>query len=356
MRPLWILFLLVLLTPICSFSQEESETGGAGSSIKKILEKGLPPNPDRVIKVDSKTGLIILRDTPTNQKMAAEILKDIDLPSPQITIEARFVDLNQTDLSELGINWGSSFRWYDYGPGTLSSRDAQTMISGGQNPGSLGNLITFPDTTTSGEGLYMQLSRLRPIELDIVIRALARNDKANLLSAPKITAINHEKARIDIVDTVPYISEATRTNTGTASDPIWTWDYTVAEEEVGIALVVTPTVGEGEKIINLQLEPEVEVLSCRLDWIDGIPESLGWPVIERRSLKTTVMLQSGETIVMGGLLDDRDDEVIQKVPILGDIPLLGNLFRHKYRRRVKRNLLIFVTASLINPEGEEIVD
>jgi type II secretory pathway component GspD/PulD (secretin) len=348
-----IFFLIMLLIPAYSFGQEDAEDGVAGPTIQAILEKSLPPNANRVIKVDSKTGTIIVRDTPTNQRKVAEILKDIDIGPQQITIESRFVELKLTDISELGINWGNTFLWYDYSRAPLNQRRETKMITGGQNPGSQGNLVTFSDTTA--EGLSMQIARLRPIEFDLVIHALARSDKANLLSAPKITTINGQKANIQITRSVPYITDADLENIGTANRPIWRWDYTLEEEEVGITLVVTPRVGEDSKIITLELEPEIEVLSCRLSFI-STNESLGWPVIDRRSTRTTVMVQSGETIVMGGLLDDRDDEVEQKVPILGDIPLLGNLFRHKYTKRIKKNLLIFVTASLINPEGEEIVD
>lgn len=326
-----------------------------GPSIGAILEKSLPPNPDRVIKVDPRTGTIVVRDTPSNQRKIADILKDIDIGPQQITIESRFVELKLTDLSELGINWGNSFRWYQFTSGAPpGQRDVAKMITGGQTPGSQGNLVNFSNTT--GQGLSFQLSRLTPVELDLIIHALAQNDKANLLSSPKVTTINGQKANIQIVRSVPYITEVTLENMGSASQPIWRYDYTVAEEEVGISLVVTPRVGEDSKIITLELEPEVEVLACRLVFIAGTSENLGWPVIDRRNAKTTLMVQSGETVVMGGLLDDRDTVTNQKVPLLGDIPLLGNLFRHQYTTRTKKNLLIFVTASLINPAGEEIAE
>ena len=354
----WIILLIIFLAPARGFSQEEFG-GGGGPTIQAILEKSLPPNPDRVIKVHPQTGTIFVRDTPSNQRKIAEILKEIDIGPQQITIEARFVELKATDLSEIGVNWGNSFAWYEFDSGAIGERDVSKMITGGQTPGSLGNLVTFSDTTTAGQGLHFQISRLEPVEFDAIIRALARNDKANLLSSPKITTINGQQANIQITTSVPYISSVDKENIGTASAPIWNYDYTMSEEEVGITLVVTPRVGEDSKIITLELEPEVEVLSCRINFIAGVgtaTDDLGWPVIDRRSSKTTVMVQSGKTVVMGGLLDDSEAETIQKVPILGDIPLLGNLFRHTYKKRIKKNLLIFVTASLVNPEGEEIVD
>lgn len=349
----WILFLIILLSPSLSFGQEKSDGEDAGSSIQNILERGLPPNPDRVIKVDSKTGTIIVRDTPSNQRMIADILKEIDIGLPQITIESRFVELQLTDLSELGINWGSTFIWNQYSNAPFDQRRTIKKVTGGQSPGSKGQLVDFGNTTA--EGLLLQIARLRSIELDVVLKALSRNDKANLLSSPKITTIAGQKANIQITRGVPYLTKAELENIGTSSRPIWHWDYTVEEDEVGITLVVTPSVGEDSKIISLILEPEVEVLACRLRFSSTF-ENLGWPVIDRRSTKTTVLVQSGETIVLGGLLSDDDQEIKQKVPILGDIPLLGNLFRHNYTKRIKKNLLIFVTASLINPEGQEITD
>lgn len=347
--------LLIFLLPALSPGQEEFGGGEVGPSIQAILEKSLPPNPDRVIKVDPKTGTIIVRDTPSNQRKIADILKDIDIGPQQITIESRFVELKVTDLSELGINWGNSFRWYEFESAPEDTRDVRKMITGGQTPGSRGNLVTFSDTTD--EGLAFQISRLTQTQFDLILHALAKSDKANLLSAPKVTTINGQRANIQITRSVPYISSSSLENIGSASWPIWRYDYTIAQEEVGISLIVTPRVGEESKIITLELEPEVEVLSCRLIFIvTGATDDLGWPVIDRRSARTTVMVQSGETVVMGGLLDDRDTVTTQKVPILGDIPLLGNLFRHNYTVRVKKNLLIFVTASLINPAGEEIAE
>lgn len=349
--------LLIFLVVFCSngLSQEEYKAGEkVGPSIKDILEKSLPPNPDRVISVDPKTGTIVVRDTPSNQRRIEEILKEIDIGPQQISIESRFVELKATDLTELGVNWGNTFLWYDYSSGApIGQRKVEKKITGGQTPGSQGNLVLFPLQKT--EGLSLSIARLKPIELDIILNALAKSDKANLLSSPKVTTINGQKANIQITRSVPYVKEVKTSNVGSASAPIWKYDYTVVEEEVGITLVVTPRVGEDSKIITLELEPEVEVLACRLTFV-VTNEDLGWPVIDRRNAKTTVMVQSGETVILGGLIDDRDEKTLQKVPILGDIPLLGNLFRHYYTNRVKKNLLIFVTAALINPEGAELTD
>lgn len=353
--------LLFLLSWSFSFSlglaqEEEYKTGQeVGPSIKDILEKSLPPNPDRTIKIDPKTGTVVVRDTPSNQKRIEKILKDIDIGPQQISIESRFVELKNTDLTDIGVNWGNSFLWYSFPSGTPVGQRGNrvTEVTGGQTPGSQGNLVIFPPLIT--EGLSLSIARLKPVQLDIIINALAKNDKANLLSSPKVTTINGQKANIQITRSVPYISAVKVSNVGSASAPIWQYDYTVAEEEVGITLIVTPRVGEDSKIITLELEPEVEVLSCRLTFI-VTNEDLGWPIIDRRNSKTTVMVQSGETVVLGGLIDDRDDKTLQKVPILGDLPLLGNLFRRYYNQRIKKNLLIFVTASLINPEGAEILE
>jgi general secretion pathway protein D len=206
------------------------------------------------------------------------------------------------------------------------------------------------------------------------LRALAEQGKANLLSSPKITTIAGQMANIQVVRTQPYVSDFTLENIGTAEDPIWSYKLTLAEKPIGIFLEATPYVTEGSNTITLDLHPEVSILKDQVsistlttsgetgqlgnvtatDAVPLIPDSLGWPVVDVRTAQTSVVVDSGQTIVLGGMIKDEETITKMKVPVLGDIPVLGKAFQYDYKNQRKKNLLIFITASIINARGEAV--
>lgn len=359
MKIYFILFLITIFlisTQDFLFSQEENGEE-VGQSIVDILNSVLPPNPDRIIELDEKTGRLFIQDTPSNHRIIREVIKALDKEPAQVNIETRFVELKLTDTEEFGFNWGSTFIWYDWvGPTNVAGgRDYKWRIRGiDPTTRTLSDLITFTTTTTAG--LDLSVAKLNTNQLDLFLHALEKNDKANLLSSPKVTTISGQLANIQITQTTPYIENDDVTvqqfTFGSTIYSLPIHDITMAEIPVGIKLEVKPTVGEAG-IITLELNPEVETLVDRLTiFYDEAQDDLGWPVVDTRAAQTTIQVKSGETVVLGGLMGDDDQVVTKKVPLLGDIPLLGNLFRHKYARRIKKNLLIFVTATLVNPSGE----
>ena len=341
-----VLFLINSVFVNITFSQEEVDEE-IGQSIIDILKDVLPHNPDRIMELDEKTGSLIIQDTPSNQKIVGEVIKALDREPPQVDIETRFVELKLTDTDEFGVNWGNTFVWYDWTSPKGVGGDYKWRMRGlDPSTRAIGNLITF--ATTTSVGLDLSIAKLNTANLDLFLHALEKSDKANLLSSPRVTTIGGQLANIQIVTTVPYISDDDIDTTTNVHD------ITMDEISLGIKLEVTPTVGEAG-IITLVLRTEVEVLADRLTiFANAAIDDLGWPVVDTRSLKTTVQVKSGETVILGGLMNDDDKVYNKKVPLLGDVPLLGNLFRHKYVARVKKNLLIFVTATLVSPSGEVI--
>ncbi len=344
-----VLFLINSVFVNITFSQEEVDEE-IGQSIIDILKDVLPHNPDRIMELDEKTGSLIIQDTPSNHKIIRQVVRALDREPPQVDIETRFVELKFTDTDEFGVNWGNTFVWYDWTSPKGVGGDYKWRMRG-LDPATrtIGNLITFATTTSTG--LDLSIAKLNTANLDLFLHALEKSDKANLLSSPRVTTIGGQLANIQIITTVPYISDEDIVKE-TGQD-----DYhniTMDEVSLGIKLEVKPTVGEAG-IITLELRPEVEVLANQLTLFENTSlEELGWPVVDTRSLKTTVQVKSGETVILGGLMNDDNKVYNKKVPLLGDIPLLGNLFRHKYVTRIKKNLLIFVTATLVSPAGEVI--
>src|SRR3989338_1048334 len=186
------------------------------------------------------------------------------------------------------------------------------------------------------------------------LHSVEKTGKANVLSSPKITTLSGQIATIQVVRTVPYATAVTRTNIAQGSqateNPIFVDTFTIAEKTVGIKLPVKPTVGEDKETITLEVSPEVSQIVDQVPIVSSAGTSLGLPVIDARSAQTTVVVKSGETIILGGLVKDNDSDTTRQVPLLGNIPVLGNLFKFKSKSREKSNLIILITATLVTAE------
>ena len=332
-------------------------------SIEEYLNNALPPEEWRIINYNEITGILTVTDTPSNQRLIRKLVRQFDVGPKQVMIEAKFVEIEFEGLDELGIEW----YWYHHGLVSDSSTSTIQNIAVGTTPSYQGvqwddsASNTFPKTSF-GMGLVMAQDESGKF-LTAYLRALASEGRANLLSSPKVTTLSGQMANIQVTQTIPYVSDVVFENTGTAEHPIWQFDYTIEERNTGIALEVTPYVSGNNDIITLEIHPEISNLVTRRPIFVGdvdnpltseadVPALLGWPVIDMRTAQTSVMIASGETVVIGGFIKDDETLTKKKVPFLGDIPLLGNLFRYEYKTRTKKNLVIFLTATLITAEGE----
>ncbi|MBL7071188.1 MAG: type II secretion system protein GspD [Candidatus Omnitrophica bacterium] len=371
------LFLFVTIFALIIFSASSARAQGEADpeytlSVEEYLNSALPPQEGRSITFNEVTGILTVTDTPSNQRLIRKLIKQFDVGPRQVMIEAKFVEIEFEDLDEMGIEW----YWYKHGDITLGDASTTTYMDTPQvgDP----NDFIFSDTykgvqwdtdanspfPLSNFGLGFILSKYESGKfLTSYLRALASEGRANLLSSPKITTLSGQMANIQITQTIPYVSNVDFDNSGTAEHPIWQFEYTIEERVTGITLEVTPYVGGDSDIVTLEIHPEISNLVSRRPIFVGeagnpftsaaaVPALLGWPVIDTRTAQTSVMVKSGETVVMGGFVQDDDTVTKKKVPILGDIPLIGKLFRYDYKSRSKKNLVIFLTATLITAEGE----
>ena len=345
--------LLAVMNPL--FAQDdESETTDEStgqSSIRDYLEQALPASTSRRIVLDETTGMLTVTDTPSNQQVVKELIKLWDIGTKQVRIQARFVEVAETSIGELGVEWV----WRRAQTGT-GKRD-QMLVNAVSVPVDT-NADNFADAnTTSGLGLEIGKSYLTGSSLLVYIKALEEQGKANLLSSPTITTLSGQMANIQIANILPYASELERTNIGTSVTPVMVEKYKITEKVTGITLEVTPKVAGEGKVITMDIHPEVAVLVRQIPVSTSadFPNDLGYPVIDKRTTQTSVVIRSGQTVVLGGLI--REDETIteRKTPILGDIPLLGYLFKTKHIEKRKRNLVIFLTATIIDSRGEPII-
>lgn len=375
-----------------SAGDEEGAQDVETITIKDILEdSGVPwPNGSKIF-LDQRTGTLIARNTPTNLAIVEDILRTLDVTPYQVSITARFVEIVREDISSFGMEYFLDddlkyFRHSEFANGFVPL-DAleRVQVNKGFTPTNnfrflRGDNLTYEQTTnqnpanTFNSGILSVSGILTEPEFTVVLHALQQGGNANMLSSPQITTVNGQRAQIEVVseiiypteyDVIPPVVGDTNVLAGMAVPSAF------ETRDVGIILDVTPNVGADKKTINLTILPEVSELS---DWIDygvgptsstftdvdgnifaqttgGIP--INQPIFSSKNVSTSVIVNDGETVVLGGLITDeviiRDD----KIPFLGDIPLFGKLFfSHKSEINQKRNLLIFVTAELITPSGD----
>ncbi len=364
-----VIVLFASFIPLNAFAQSEGEAaaaetstgGGEASNIQDYLQQALPENPDRKIVMDDVTGVLTITDTPSNQSLARDLIGLWDTGPSQVKIQARFVEIDVTDIEELGVGWG----WYKPNRSAeKNNRFSNTGVSMYSNSmldrsDANNDLAGIFGLSNEAAGLDLQLGTFTAAgnQVRVHIKALEEQGKLNLLSSPTVTTLSGQMANIQLANIVPYASDFTRTNIGTTGRPIMVEVYKVAEKVTGIMLEVTPTVSGDNKIITMDIHPEVSVLvdQVPISAAAEFPDGLGYPVIDTRTTQTSVVLKSGETVVIGGLIRETEDVTKRKVPVLGDIPLVGNLFKTHHSNSAKKNLLIFLTATVLDSRGEPVL-
>lgn len=366
------------------------------SDVKDFFERaGVPFPVGTSITYNQSISQLIVANTVENLENFERILSRLNVIPNQVEIEARFVEVNQNNLEELGFQWALTDNWeiaQKKGGGPLGANE-QIIARADTKGFTKGNRFFGSDLTTGAiqpvsavtqnpnqfplGGILSFASVLTNPELQVVIHALSQKGNADLLSAPRITTRSGINAQIQVVTEIIYPTEFEVTEPTIASSTTIVSDGSAAggglvtpptvtpgsfqTREVGVILNVTPTVGPDGYTIDLTMVPEVAEL---VDWIQyGSTISAGGqtftynipqPVFASRKVTTSIVVWDGQTVVMGGLIREDLVKYEDKVPLLGDIPLLGRLFRSKGEYSQKKNLLIFVTARLVGPDGKPI--
>ena len=369
---------------------EKEEIGGGVGDLKTIFDQmGVKFPKGSSITYNQAVGKVIVANTSENLAIFEKLLAELNVVPKQVEIEARFVEVNETDLQELGLEWLLNNNWdlatkkvsaltplsatpaivanqnntsggFTSGLrfwGTDSSTGSQTPESGGQ--GTLGKILSISSVLTNPE-------------LSTVLHALEQNGNADLLSAPKVTTRSGSEASIRVV--TEYIYPTTfevqggtiqGANNNTAANTVQETVVVPQDfqtREVGVILTVLPEVSPDGNMINLTMTPSVVTdptwfqYGSTIHRADGSTEQLNMPqpFFHVRTLNTQISIYDGATVVMGGLITEQLTKINDKVPLLGDIPLIGILFRSQSEQSIKKNLLIFVTAKLVDPAGKSI--
>lgn len=294
--------------------------GGGGSG--GVQNKGFL-SPRGSVSFDSRTNTLLLIDIPKKIQDVRELLATLDRPVDQVLIEARIVVASETFARELGVIFGVQDR-----VGTLPAAAAA-----GETTTDSGFLVGLPATTPAG---ILNLSILRSdIALDLELSALEEEGRGEVVSNPRVITANQREAIIRQGDEVGYV---TIQPAQAGAVPTATVEF----KEVLLELKVTPTITQdGRVYLNLMVKKD-EVSELITNPAGGFV-----PQIARREVSTAVLIDNGQTVVVGGVYEFKSREDLRKVPFLGDLPVLGNLFRNKGKSSEKAELLIFVTPRIL---------
>lgn len=370
-----------------AMGQGGSPTVDAQKDMKKFFgDMGVPFPPGSSIAYNSTISQLIVRNTAENLEIFERILAALNVVPNQVEIEARFVEIGENDLSELGVEWMLTDAWElanQKGTGPIQSRPRVQMngnsVGGGFTHGlryftQTGDSLTPAARTTANaanmQGSVLSLSSiLTNPELTMILHALEQKGGTDLLSSPRVTTRSGVNAQIKIVQEIIYPTEfesqsvgdliagTTSGATGMALDPYRSRPPipgSFETREIGVILNATPTVGPDGYTIDLTLVPEVAEFVRWIDYGAADLYPILQPVFASRNVTTSIVLWDGQTVVMGGLIRDQTTSVDDKIPLLGDLPILGHLFRNKGKHSEKQNLVIFVTAKLVDPAGNPI--
>ena len=296
-----------------SSGTSRNSTGGVGS--RQYFNNTMLG--DALIEIDPETrSVIVIADEETNLQIT-ELIKELDQPKSQVLIKVAFVELTHRNDSNIGIDAAFS--------GSIGGEVGNSLTAG-----------TAFDIGSSGG-----LVELNYEDVNVSMNAYAEQGRLEILSRPAILARNIREAIISVGCLVPFIQLGNlNTLTGTQNPQ---YEY----ENIGITLRVTPYITP-KGLVELNLYPEI---SETTDETITVAEGLSLPVYASRSAQTVVVTPNGKTVVIGGLMQDNKVESERKVPLLGDIPILGSLFKRKVKEDTKTELLIFLTPFIVeNPK------
>lgn len=276
------------------------------------------------ISFDDRSNLILVQDTPQSVQNLKKLIAEMDKPTEQIVIEARIVTMTDESLKELGVRWGM------FNPTDQAHKVAGSLAANGfQNMTDQLN-VNFATRIAPPVSVALQLAKINGRLLDLELTALERENNVEIIASPRLLTTNKKSASIKQGTEIPYIVTSGKNDS-----------QTVEFREAVLGLDVTPHLSKDNHIL-LDLVITQNALGPTIRYEKGEMVS-----IDKQEINTQVFAQDGETIVLGGVFHDTFSKAVDKVPLLGDIPILKHLFRKEGERHQKRELVIFVTPHIV---------
>lgn len=312
--------------------------GRAPVAAKNIASSSSAFSQKADIQADDDTNALIITADPNTLKSLKSVIRQLDIRRAQVLIEAIIAEITAGEGQEFGIGLAAD--------GSTSTN--QNVPLGMSNFGGLGDIlaaasgaVTDPTSLiSSGLTLGAGTTSSSGTRYALLLRALATNDASNILSTPSIVTLDNEEAEIIVGENVPFITGSfTSTGSTDPSNPF----QTIERQDVGLTLKVTPQVNEGDTI-KLDLEQETSSVIPGSE-VTGIST-------RKRSIKTSVLVDDGGILVLGGLIQETVSEGESKIPLLGDLPLIGALFRSTSSTKNKQNLMVFLRPTILRDDTD----
>lgn len=355
-------------------SGQQAQGGQAQGGQKSDLERFLDKVPDVVagwpsegrMYLERKSNSLYVRSTPSSIAELRRLLRALDYNSVQVLIEARFVTVSDSAMRQLGVDWGGGAQ----GKGVTIGGATEGLA-----PPSAISPATMGGTALGSSNLLAQIlyNPSGSLGIKATLRALENDNKAESLAEPRILTVNNSLGMLSLLESVTYVDEFTlgsttsdtsqlNNTTITQNTPSATPKYKT--EQVGYSLKVRPSIARNSDTITLSLMPSVTQITGydTLESVEYVPsvgedpvsKTIQRPRFATRTLATNLHIRNGQTVVLGGLSLETVAESSNGVPGLRKVPVLGHLFQSQQRSSDRSNLLIFVTAHIIDPSGAKI--
>lgn len=283
-----------------------------------------------LIQADSASNTIIITAPESIYNNLRAVIEQLDVRRPQVFVEALIVEVTADKAAEFGVQWQH-----------LSGiNNGSTALVGGTNYGTTSNILgASQNIGTLGQGLNVGVVKGTSdipglgtvINLSMLASALESDTNANILSAPNLMTLDNEEAKIVVGQNVPFITgQYAQTGNTTTATPF----QTIERKDVGLTLKIKPQIMQGGAV-KLQVYQEVSSVVASANAAAGV-------ITNKRSIESNILVDENQIVVLGGLIQDSVNDVQSKTPILGDIPILGGLFRYETRQHTKTNLMVFI--------------
>lgn len=318
---------------------ESIDTGeNKGGATARTRRRSSSTKKDFNIEAHEDTNSLVITATPDIMKSIEVVIRQLDIARSQVHVEAIIVEFSENLAKRLGIQW--LFGGDNSPGGYISMSDpniaAVASAAADGNESALIPLLNGVRGIAAGVGSFSE----NGFSFGALINAIAEDSDTNILSTPSLMTMDNEEASISIGEEVPVLTGQSLGSNN--ANPF----SQVNRQDIGIKLKIKPQINSGDAV-RLEIEQEVSALAGNT----GIDIT-----IAQRKIQTTIMVDNGQTIVLGGLIDDSVIETVDKVPLLGDIPLFGHLFRSQSSQKTKRNLMVFIRPTIIHdPKSSNLI-
>jgi general secretion pathway protein D len=322
---------------ITGVAQAAAGAGGQGAAASPQAQA----EKSAMVWADPQNNALVITAPPKIMRAVMNIIDKLDIRRPQVLVEAIIVEVNADKTAEFGVNWAE----FSKGNGTVPAASFVEPVNGSSIVDLANNVATLASGTATSAalpaGATVAVGRLAAGGLNFaaMIRAIRGDSDSNVIATPSTMTLDNQEAEIKVADEVPFIT-GSFTNTGAGTVGSVNPFQTVQREEVGTILKVTP---------QIAAEGNAVVLKISIESSSVLPTSVSTVDIttQKRTIQTNVLIDDGGIVVLGGLISHQDQKSDSKVPVLGSIPLLGNLFKTRKGEATKNNLMIFIRPKIL---------